>query len=61
MELSDEEENFTKIAKLVLDVFPNYLRKCFIEQWNNKFPSQKWQSDNKQLKKSIKLEKMLKY
>ena len=46
MQTSDEEENFIKITKLVLDIFPKYLRKCFIEQWNKKYPSQPWQSDN---------------
>ena len=46
MQSSDEEENFIKITKLVLDIFPRYLRKCFIEQWNKKFPNQKWTSNN---------------
>ena len=46
MQTSDEEENFIKITKLVLDIFPKYLRKCFIEQWNKKYPNQTWQSDN---------------
>ena len=46
MQSSDEEENFIKITKLVLDIFPKYLRKCFINQWNKKYPNQKWQSDN---------------
>ena len=46
MQSSDEEKNFVKITQLVLDIFPKYLRKCFIEQWNKKYPSKKWQSDN---------------
>ena len=46
MQSSDEEENFIKITKLVLDIFPKYLRKCFIEQWNKKYPGQTWQGDN---------------
>ena len=46
MQSSNEEENFIKITKLVLDIFPKYLRKCFIEQWNKKYPGQTWQSDS---------------
>ena len=46
MQTSEEEENFIKITKLVLDIFPKYLRICFKTQWKEKFPSQKWQSDN---------------
>ena len=46
MQSSDEEENFIKITKLVLDIFPMYLRKCFIEQWNKKYPAQTWQGDS---------------
>ena len=46
MQSSDEEENFIKITKLVLDIFPKYLRKCFIEQWNKKYPGQTWQGDS---------------
>ena len=43
MNLSPEEENFVKITKVVLDVLPKYLRKCFVEQWNKKYPNYKWQ------------------
>lgn len=43
MKLSPEEENFVKITKIVLDVLPKYLRKCFVEQWNKKYPNYKWQ------------------
>ena len=46
MQSSDEEENFIKITKLVLDIFPKYLRKCFIEQWNEKKPGHSWQGDS---------------
>jgi len=44
MELSDEKENFVKIANIVLDIVPKYLRKVFIAQWNKKYPNQIWQS-----------------
>ena len=46
MELSIEEENFVKISKTILDFVPKYLRPCFIKIWNEKYPDQKWQSDN---------------
>jgi len=46
MSLSTEEENFVKISKVVLDIVPKYLRKCFKTQWDKKFPDRKWQSDN---------------
>ena len=44
--LTTEEENFIKIAKIILDIVPKYLRKLFIYQWNNTYPNHKWQSDN---------------
>ena len=44
MELSVEKENFVKIADVVLDIVPKYLRKCFIAQWNNKYPNQAWKT-----------------
>ena len=46
MELSNEEENFVKVAKIVLDVVPHYLRKLFITKWEEKYPNEKWQSNN---------------
>ena len=46
MALSNEEENFVKIARIVLDVFPHYLRKLFITKWEEKYPNEKWQSNN---------------
>jgi len=46
MELSNEEENFVKIAKIVLDVVPHYLRKLFITKWEEKYPNEKWESNN---------------
>ena len=44
MELSDENKNFVKIVKIVLDIVPKYLRKCFIAQWDNKYHNQTWQT-----------------
>ena len=44
MELSDEKENFVKIANIVLDIVPKYLRKCFIAQWDTNYPDQTWQT-----------------
>ena len=46
MSLSREEENFIKITKIVLEIFPKYLRSLFIEKWDQKYPNNKWQSDN---------------
>ena len=45
MELSEEEENFVRIAKILLDIVPKYLRQLFIEKWNRKYPNHKWKSD----------------
>jgi len=46
MALSNEKENFVKIARIVLDVVPHYLRKLFITKWEEKYPNEKWQSNN---------------
>ena len=46
MELSENESNFMKIVKIVLDIVPKYLRKCFIQQWDKRFPTQKWRSNS---------------
>ena len=46
MELSNEEENFVKIAKIVLDVVPHHLRKLFITKWEEKYPNEKWESNS---------------
>ena len=46
MELSNEEENFVKIAKIVLDVVPHHLRKLFIAKWEEKYPNEKWESNS---------------
>ena len=44
MELSDEKENFVKIANIVLDIVPKYLRKCFKAKWDKKYPNHIWQT-----------------
>ena len=46
MALSNEEENFVKIARIVLDVVPYHLRKLFITKWEEKYPNEKWQSNS---------------
>ena len=46
MALSNEEENFVKIAKIVLDVVPRHLRKLFITKWEEKYPNEKWESNS---------------
>ena len=46
MSLSREEEYFIKITKIVLEIFPKYLRKLFIDKWDRKHPNNKWQSDS---------------
>jgi len=40
--LSAEQENFVKIARIVLDLFPKYLRKVFKRQWDKKYPEEEW-------------------
>jgi len=42
-----KEVNFVKITKIVLDVLPKYLRKCFIEHWNRKYSANQWKSDER--------------
>ena len=46
MSQSREEEYFIKITKIVLEIFPKYLRNLFIEKWNQQYPNNKWQSDS---------------
>ena len=46
MEVSTEEANFIAINELFSSILPKRLQIYFIEQWNNKYPNQKWQSDN---------------
>ena len=42
---SSEEDNFIRIAKILLDTIPKYLRRLFVEKWNWKYPNKKWQSN----------------
>ena len=44
MELSVEETNYMKITKIVVETIPKYLRRCFIQQWNKRYPKKKWKS-----------------
>ena len=44
MVLEKEEQNFVKLAKVILDIIPKHLRIYFVGKWNSKF-SQKWNSD----------------
>ena len=41
-----EEENFAKLSNIILDIVPKYLRKCFIREWDKKYPDRQWQSNN---------------
>ena len=45
MTLSDEEENFMKISKIVLNIIPKHLRQLFKTKWNDKYPREEWQSN----------------
>ena len=46
MSQSREKEYFIKISKILLGIVPKYLRKLFIEKWNEKYSNNKWQSDS---------------
>ena len=46
VELSPEEANFVVIRDILKNDVPKYLRIYFLEQWNDKHPNQKWQSNN---------------
>ena len=39
MVLTEEQENFVKLANVILDLIPKHLRKLFIKLWNEKFHS----------------------
>ena len=43
-EVTVMEVNFIKLAKILLDVLPKYLRTCFTKHWNEKHDNQ-WNSD----------------
>ena len=45
MELSLPEVNFVKIARIILNIVPKYLRECFIKTWNKKYRKNKWKSN----------------
>jgi len=42
--LDREEQNFVKLAKIILDITPKHLRIFFVKKWNKKFPEQ-WSSN----------------
>ena len=45
MVLTVAEENFIKLAEILLNVVPRLLRDLFIQKWNLKFPALLWNSD----------------
>ena len=45
MEKSDKTPDYyEKLSVIISRTVPKYLRQCFIEQWNAKFPEQPWKS-----------------
>ena len=46
--LTEEEVNFAKLTKIILDIVPKYLRRVFISNWNDKYEKQHmpWKSDS---------------
>ena len=38
----DEEKNFIKLAEIILNIVPKYLRELFLQKWNEKFPTLHW-------------------
>ena len=46
LEVSIEVANFFMVKDLLKEVIPKHLRIHFIEQWNEKYPDQTWQSNN---------------
>ena len=46
MVLTKEQENFVKLAQVLVDVLRKHLRKRFIKQWNEKFHATPWNSDS---------------
>ena len=40
--LSDEQNNFVKLARIVLDIFPDCLRKLFKSLWDKKHQPKEW-------------------
>ena len=47
MELEEQEANFVKLTKIILNIVPKHLRIFFVKKWNEKFPSNQWNSDTK--------------
>ena len=45
MELNDEEENFVKLVKIIIDVLSKHLRAFFVDKWNTKYPTNQWTND----------------
>ena len=45
MEITEERENFIKLSYIIVEVVAKHLRALFIKKWNNKYPSQQWNSD----------------
>ena len=45
MELKDEDENFVKLVKIIIEVLPKHLRALFVNKWDTKYPTQQWAND----------------
>ena len=45
MELDEEEKNFVKLTKIILNIVPKHLRIFFVKKWDENFPSKPWKSD----------------
>ena len=44
MDFDNENENFYKLCTIVVEVNPDFLRKYFVQKWNEKFPQEQWES-----------------
>ena len=53
MDNSKENENFTKICMIAVEVLPKHLRAYFVQKWNEKFPQDKWKSGNRDYGKKL--------
>ena len=45
MDLTWEQENFIKLARVIIEIIPKHLRALFITKWNAKVPNQPWKND----------------
>ena len=45
MELKDEDENFVKLVKIIIEVLSKHLRALFVDKWNTNNPTQQWAND----------------